>query len=99
MKAKKFSDWFTHVKDLLKDDEKLTEQIKFKVQEIIEFCEAFSLSECRDIDFIELKKAKESTELKRLSMIQGQSSSSSQSMSSPTKKLDDEESKGQGSSN
>ena len=50
--------------------DQLTEQIKKKLKEIIEFCEAYSSGQVIEIQFIEYKQAIESSKLRKLSMIQ-----------------------------
>ena len=53
MKAKKFYEWYNTIQDLLKDSKMLTEQIKYKLQEIEEFCDSYCDMEVVDIPFIE----------------------------------------------
>ena len=49
-----FFDWFENLKDFLeKDEEKLTEQVSFKLNEIIQFVEQYSIMEKEDIKFVD----------------------------------------------
>eukprot|EP00347_Sterkiella_histriomuscorum_P006016 403354389 len=57
MKAKRFYEWYNTIQDLLKDSKMLTEQIKYKLQEIEEFCDSYCDMEVVDIPFIEQKQA------------------------------------------
>ncbi|CDW79366.1 protein kinase domain containing protein [Stylonychia lemnae] len=56
-KAKKFYEWYKTILDLLGEEDKLTEQIKYKLQEIEEFCDSYCDTEIKDIPFIEQKQA------------------------------------------
>eukprot|EP00349_Pseudokeronopsis_sp_Brazil_P003914 CAMPEP_0202964580 /NCGR_PEP_ID=MMETSP1396-20130829/8659_1 /ASSEMBLY_ACC=CAM_ASM_000872 /TAXON_ID= /ORGANISM="Pseudokeronopsis sp., Strain Brazil" /LENGTH=188 /DNA_ID=CAMNT_0049686789 /DNA_START=51 /DNA_END=617 /DNA_ORIENTATION=- len=57
MKAKKFSDWFSHLQGILGRTSELTEQIKTKLKEIVEFCLAFGEEQVKEIEFIEYTQA------------------------------------------
>ena len=57
-KAMQFHDWFDGLKSFVeKDQDKLTEQVNFKLNEIIEFFEQFSSIETVEVPFVEEKVA------------------------------------------
>mmetsp|Transcript_20981 Transcript_20981/g.20098 ORF Transcript_20981/g.20098 Transcript_20981/m.20098 type:complete len:126 (+) Transcript_20981:1284-1661(+) len=52
MKAKKFSDWFSHLQAVLSKGTQLTAQIEMKLKEIVDFCKAYGEDQSRDVEFV-----------------------------------------------
>jgi Asp-tRNA(Asn)/Glu-tRNA(Gln) amidotransferase C subunit len=66
MKAIKFYEWIENLKAFMKKDQKkLTEQMNFKLGEILQFVEQYSSIETKKIEFVEKEVAVEN-DAKRL---------------------------------
>jgi Asp-tRNA(Asn)/Glu-tRNA(Gln) amidotransferase C subunit len=57
-KAMIFYEWFENLKEFIeRDEDKLTEQVSFKLSEIVQFVEQYGQIEKEEIEFVDLATA------------------------------------------
>lgn len=56
--------------EFYREQDRLTEQIKYKLSEIVEFCYSYIYMECKDIHFVDQKQAELNNKERRESILQ-----------------------------